>query len=753
MANQDMQTECPSCHTVFAVSETDLGRAGGKVRCGDCLSVFNATENVHDALPEPADTTPDFTDASTPSDTQDIEPAPISMATSDDEPPQTEDDLAAMLEASYLIEVPESGFLTDETANSGEPDHVESVPEQGAETDDDPAEQASNDEPNDQDAATTGPGNEHYDDSGMFRFSDDTPAEVLDKELEALVTADDAADEPIMTDREPSETAGENQSGVAGDLSNTETHVGDDWDDLLSELDDDFATTSPETSSLAKINELTLEDDVDAQASAATEDDLDSEPVDTSLTDGTGDTPLDFQLGDGEEATPAAALDLDLTRTDDTDHSDAVDQHDELWLSPESDGAETGAVDHVIDESDDAVDESQTPAWTDSDILDDVSAALADEESAPNRESSHDANAIADVIPVEHETTPDASETKNTDNEDDRFDQDALSSFLTAGDLFLADESADDKAEVIEPVATDPPEEAVATQAENADTDAEAVDDSAESSNQNASANADASSNDNIKPTAAEEPADSEDDPVVADNADGEQQDAINENEKGTDADESDIFADEPVEEIVLSTKSVEQIDMPSQSDADLFAESMILSAEAYQPRRRLWTSLSALAIVGLAIQAIHLNRGYLATTSPWSKFVTPVYETIGIPITPDWDIRALCIQRSGSALGDTTLDIETLFQNQASRAMPLPLIKIDITDNFEDVIASTVVAPQDYLSDGNSTGTRLAAGKRQMANVALSFTESRADKFELSLCYAGKAGQLRCGADICGTR
>lgn len=37
-----MQTECPHCHTVFRVKESDLELADGQVRCGHCLAIFTA---------------------------------------------------------------------------------------------------------------------------------------------------------------------------------------------------------------------------------------------------------------------------------------------------------------------------------------------------------------------------------------------------------------------------------------------------------------------------------------------------------------------------------------------------------------------------------------------------------------------------------------------------------------------------------------------------------------------------------------
>jgi predicted Zn finger-like uncharacterized protein len=44
-----MFTECPQCETTFRVTSADLRRAGGKVRCGECNSVFSALDSLADA--------------------------------------------------------------------------------------------------------------------------------------------------------------------------------------------------------------------------------------------------------------------------------------------------------------------------------------------------------------------------------------------------------------------------------------------------------------------------------------------------------------------------------------------------------------------------------------------------------------------------------------------------------------------------------------------------------------------------------
>ena len=40
-----MVTQCPACNTRFRVTDSQLARAGGRVRCGGCLEIFLAPDN------------------------------------------------------------------------------------------------------------------------------------------------------------------------------------------------------------------------------------------------------------------------------------------------------------------------------------------------------------------------------------------------------------------------------------------------------------------------------------------------------------------------------------------------------------------------------------------------------------------------------------------------------------------------------------------------------------------------------------
>lgn len=49
-----MYTQCPSCRTLFRISEQQLAAAKGKVRCGKCNHIYNAQGTLMNELPKPA---------------------------------------------------------------------------------------------------------------------------------------------------------------------------------------------------------------------------------------------------------------------------------------------------------------------------------------------------------------------------------------------------------------------------------------------------------------------------------------------------------------------------------------------------------------------------------------------------------------------------------------------------------------------------------------------------------------------------
>lgn len=47
-----MYTQCPQCHTIFALTQTQLDVRGGMVRCGKCRHAFRGDHYMFDTLPD-----------------------------------------------------------------------------------------------------------------------------------------------------------------------------------------------------------------------------------------------------------------------------------------------------------------------------------------------------------------------------------------------------------------------------------------------------------------------------------------------------------------------------------------------------------------------------------------------------------------------------------------------------------------------------------------------------------------------------
>ncbi|MEP1215352.1 MAG: DUF3426 domain-containing protein [Marinobacter sp.] len=58
MTQSSLQTRCPKCETRFRVTDAQLSVAGGKVRCGNCMAVFNAVEHQVSGSASVAEKTP-----------------------------------------------------------------------------------------------------------------------------------------------------------------------------------------------------------------------------------------------------------------------------------------------------------------------------------------------------------------------------------------------------------------------------------------------------------------------------------------------------------------------------------------------------------------------------------------------------------------------------------------------------------------------------------------------------------------------
>ncbi|MEM9171506.1 MAG: DUF3426 domain-containing protein [Pseudomonadota bacterium] len=200
------------------------------------------------------------------------------------------------------------------------------------------------------------------------------------------------------------------------------------------------------------------------------------------------------------------------------------------------------------------------------------------------------------------------------------------------------------------------------------------------------------------------------------------------------------------------STTIGESTDEPpgqSDADADELAASLLLADEVMPPRQPqgIWIGLSVIALMGLAIQVVHAFRGTLATMPQVSEPLVQVYDALSLPLTPQWPITQLCTERHAVVETDGALAVETAIVNRATQRLPMPLLRVRMTDAYGETIASTLVEPDTYLGGSDTSTQWLAAGTRVTAFTTLKLDAGRLENYTLSLCYRNAGQTLRCAS------
>jgi predicted Zn finger-like uncharacterized protein len=164
-------------------------------------------------------------------------------------------------------------------------------------------------------------------------------------------------------------------------------------------------------------------------------------------------------------------------------------------------------------------------------------------------------------------------------------------------------------------------------------------------------------------------------------------------------------------------------------------------------PDRRLQAAVAALGVL-LFAQVVHHYRSVLAEVGWLQAPLAAVYAAIGMPLTPRWDVTAYEVHQLGAVAGEDSpgaLTVRASIKNTASRAQPLPLLRVIVQDRFGNRVAARDVPPRAYLPGRNSEHRELAAGQRVDAQVALLDPGPGAVGFEIDACLADAAGHVSC--------
>lgn len=168
--------------------------------------------------------------------------------------------------------------------------------------------------------------------------------------------------------------------------------------------------------------------------------------------------------------------------------------------------------------------------------------------------------------------------------------------------------------------------------------------------------------------------------------------------------------------------------------------------------RRPAWQGIAAATVLGLllAAQLVHANREALATIEPVRDTLGRIYRALGEPLTPAWNIRGWQFQATNGSTDGTgeRLTIYSRISNESDGPLPYPLVHVSLTDRFEEVIGSRILAPDDYLAGNADPGRPVRPGSNFTAVITIDGPAEEATGFKLNVCYRLAGERLRCATE-----
>jgi len=165
---------------------------------------------------------------------------------------------------------------------------------------------------------------------------------------------------------------------------------------------------------------------------------------------------------------------------------------------------------------------------------------------------------------------------------------------------------------------------------------------------------------------------------------------------------------------------------------------------------RWLWISGSAALALLLVAQAVHHWRDALAQSPLWSGPIGHLYGSLGMPLHPHWDLGAYDVRQQGAVVDPAdghAIHVRLSLANHATRAQPMPLLRLTLLDRYGKRIAARELAPQEYAPRGQTLPAFLGRDQRVDSQITVRDPGSDSASFELDVCLLLQ-GQVRCAGD-----
>jgi predicted Zn finger-like uncharacterized protein len=181
--------------------------------------------------------------------------------------------------------------------------------------------------------------------------------------------------------------------------------------------------------------------------------------------------------------------------------------------------------------------------------------------------------------------------------------------------------------------------------------------------------------------------------------------------------------------------------------------ETVLLGPAHARARVPRWVQQGAAGMLalGLIAQVIHHYRADLADTAALRRPVSAIYQSLGQPLEPRWDIASYEIRQLGASADAATpgdLVVRASISNRAKRVQPLPLLRVVMQDRFGNRVAARDLRPAEYLGRGAPQVSLMAPGQRVDVQVAFQDPGQAATGFEIDACMARRDHTVSCAND-----
>jgi predicted Zn finger-like uncharacterized protein len=163
------------------------------------------------------------------------------------------------------------------------------------------------------------------------------------------------------------------------------------------------------------------------------------------------------------------------------------------------------------------------------------------------------------------------------------------------------------------------------------------------------------------------------------------------------------------------------------------------------------WIVLCALMGLLLAAQAIHHWRERLAVSPFWNGPLTRLYAALGLPLNPHWNLAEYDVRQLGASsdpADSQIIRVHMSLANHATRAQPVPLLRVTLLDRYGKRLAMRALTPSEYWPPGQPARAFLDRDERVESEIAVRDPNAASASFELDVCLRESNGALRCAAD-----